>query len=234
MNPPIGEIPDGNSWSRDPSPEEDAQIDHLVDTGQFSEDSARRMVQGPPSLENSPQPARKPKRRRTGSVRDFADGGRADEFRGGPSGPPIDDKDRQGIANIRAELQRARLSHPSSVKAEAVREALNEIGLANTAHAAYGIFAGDDVSDPRREHLGRYRDGDHAYDLELRHKQAAKEASARACGACAITDCILRDNTSLFIRVYSDTPTRNRLRTAMKKSSKNGTDFDCAEPMKKK
>lgn len=235
MKPPQGETPKHPSWSREPNPDEEARIDYLVDTGQFPVDSAQRMVQGPPSSENSNQVAPKPNRRRSGSVRDFADGGRPDDSRGGFGAPDTGYEGiyARGIAVWREALAQARLSHPSNEKAEAVRESLNEIGLANTAHAAYEIFAKDDTSDSRREHLGRYRDGNHAYDLELRHRQSALEASARACGACAIADCIFRDNNPLFVRAYGDTETRTRLRTAMKKASKNGTDFDCAVPLKK-
>lgn len=234
MKPPLGETPGSASWSREPTSEEQAAIDHLVETGQFTPDSAQRMVQGPPISPDAPTPKRSRAQRHTGHVHDFT--GRPDEFRGGPApaAPGFKRSYSQGIAAVRAELAQARLSHPSAIKAEAVKESLNEIGKANTAHAAYEIFAEDDTSDPRREHLGRYRDGDHAYDLEARHRQAALEASARACGACAITDCIFRDNNPLFVRAYSDTKARTRLRTAMDKAAKSGVDFDCAVPLKTK
>jgi len=107
------------------TPEEQVEVDRLVETGEFNVTMARAAVRGtfdnPPAglgqitrIEEVPEqetpledPHKRvsPHRTKPGHVRDFTDGGRDDEYRGGELKPPQTPEAQDALDEAMPELQ---------------------------------------------------------------------------------------------------------------------------------
>ncbi len=218
--------------------EEERRIDRYADNGFVSYEGARGAVLGerPELLDKDNTISQPTHRRPSGNVQDFS--GRADEFRGGVgvAAPGFEESQARGIPKVIEAARESRLTkHRNSTKTKAVLEALEKVGLAKSATGAVSIFAEDDISDPRRLRLARYRDGDHAQILAEEYAADAANVMERACGSCALrfADCFMQGRPRSFIRHFESPSSRDALRKDIERTAKNGIDFNCSDSVAK-